>query len=188
MAVRQNRDEVALLKRCETLTNTNGSSLSCYLSFAFWRLTSIHIAAGNPLPTGITIGPLHVQKKSARTLSVFRDGKQIKTYRIGLDRNLTAAKQEETTWKRQKECPRSIAEVRKVVSTSAAHLLPRDWGQQPRWVRGVSADSDIMIYGIRNDGWRWIGDFHRCEDWTAGCIAATDEEIEELWRVTPGRH
>jgi lipoprotein-anchoring transpeptidase ErfK/SrfK len=22
-------------------------------------------------------------------------------------------------------------------------------------------------------------------DWTAGCIALTNEEIEELWRVTP---
>ena len=50
--------------------------------------------------------------------------------------------------------------------------------------RGVSAGSDIMIHGIRN-GRGWIGAFHRWSDWTAGCIALTDEEIEELWRVTP---
>ncbi len=31
----------------------------------------------------------------------------------------------------------------------------------------------------------WIGAFHRWKNWTAGCIALTDEEIEELWRVTP---
>ncbi len=30
-----------------------------------------------------------------------------------------------------------------------------------------------------------FGAFHRWKDWTAGCIAVTDEEIEELWRVTP---
>jgi murein L,D-transpeptidase YafK len=41
-----------------------------------------------------------------------------------------------------------------------------------------------MIHGIANGG-GWIGAFHRMHDWTAGCIALTDEEIEELYRVTP---
>ena len=50
--------------------------------------------------------------------------------------------------------------------------------------QGVSAGYDIMIHGIQN-GHGWIGAFHRWKDWTAGCIAVTDEEIEELWRVTP---
>ena len=50
--------------------------------------------------------------------------------------------------------------------------------------RGVNAGFDIMIHGIQNGG-GWIGAFHRLHDWTAGCIALTDEEIEELWRVTP---
>ncbi len=43
--------------------------------------------------------------------------------------------------------------------------------------------SDIMIHGIQN-GHGCIGAFHRWKDWTAGCMALTDEEIEELWRVT----
>jgi len=50
--------------------------------------------------------------------------------------------------------------------------------------RGVSAGFDIMIHGIRN-GLGWMGAFHRRKDWTAGCIALNNEEIEELWRVTP---
>jgi murein L,D-transpeptidase YafK len=50
--------------------------------------------------------------------------------------------------------------------------------------RGVNAGSDIMIHGLPN-GKSWIGTAHRNMDWTAGCIAITDEEIEELWRVTP---
>ena len=49
--------------------------------------------------------------------------------------------------------------------------------------RGVSAGFDIMIHGIQN-GHGWIGAFHRLHDWTAGCVALTDEEMEELWRVT----
>ncbi len=41
-----------------------------------------------------------------------------------------------------------------------------------------------MIHGIRN-GLGWIGRFHRLADWTSGCIAVTNREIEELWRVVP---
>ena len=48
---------------------------------------------------------------------------------------------------------------------------------------GVPSGFDIMVHGIQN-GRGWIGAFHRWKDWTAGCIAVTDEEIEELWRVT----
>ena len=50
--------------------------------------------------------------------------------------------------------------------------------------RRVNAGFDIMIHGITNGG-GWIGAFHRLHDWTAGCVALTDEEIEELYRVTP---
>lgn len=50
--------------------------------------------------------------------------------------------------------------------------------------RGVSAGCDIMIHGLPN-GHGWIGAFHRRKDWTAGCIALANEEIAELWRVTP---
>jgi hypothetical protein len=30
-----------------------------------------------------------------------------------------------------------------------------------------------------------IGESHLMRDWTQGCIAVTNEEIEELWRVVP---
>jgi murein L,D-transpeptidase YafK len=66
----------------------------------------------------------------------------------------------------------------------AAHFLSIDEDDKRAAARGVSAGFDIMIHGIQN-GRGWIGAFHRWNDWTAGCIAVTDEEIEELWRVTP---
>lgn len=46
--------------------------------------------------------------------------------------------------------------------------------------RGLSTGGDIKIHGIRN-GMGFIGKFHRMFDWTAGCIAVTDEEIDELY-------
>ncbi len=61
--------------------------------------------------------------------------------------------------------------------------IPSDEDDKRAAAHGVSAGYDIMIHGIQN-GRGWIGAFHRWNDWTAGCIAVTDEEIEELWRVT----
>jgi murein L,D-transpeptidase YafK len=43
-----------------------------------------------------------------------------------------------------------------------------------------------MIHGLPN-GMRWLGPLHRRVDWTAGCVAVTDAEIEEIWRVVPDR-
>jgi murein L,D-transpeptidase YafK len=41
-----------------------------------------------------------------------------------------------------------------------------------------------MIHGLPN-GSGSIGAAHRLRDWTDGCIAVTDEEIEEIWRFVP---
>ena len=49
---------------------------------------------------------------------------------------------------------------------------------------GVSPGGDIMIHGLPN-GRGWIGEAHRLCDWTLGCIAVTDPEIEEIWNLVP---
>ena len=136
------------------------------------------------LPSGTPIDRIVVEK-SARKLSIFRDGKQIKTYRMALGRNPTGAKQEEGDMK----TPEGIYKIDGRNAQSSFHLAlhisyPSDADNTRAAMRGVSAGSDIMIHGIRN-GLGWIGAFHRWKNWTAGCIALTDEEIEELWRVTP---
>lgn len=46
---------------------------------------------------------------------------------------------------------------------------------------GVEPGGEIKIHGLRN-GLGFIGKFHRWYDWTAGCIALTDSEIDELYR------
>jgi len=47
--------------------------------------------------------------------------------------------------------------------------------------RGVEPGGAIMIHGLPN-GFGLIGPAHRLADWTDGCIAVTNEEIEEIWR------
>lgn len=49
---------------------------------------------------------------------------------------------------------------------------------------GCQPGGDIMIHGIKN-GYGWLGALHADRDWTLGCIAVTDEEIEEIWSAVP---
>ncbi len=50
--------------------------------------------------------------------------------------------------------------------------------------RGVSPGGDIMIHGLPIDS-GGVGRLHRKVDWTDGCIAVTNTEIEEIWRLVP---
>ncbi|WP_343557368.1 L,D-transpeptidase family protein [Sphingobacterium sp.] len=45
---------------------------------------------------------------------------------------------------------------------------------------GKDAGGDIKIHGLRN-GLGFIGKLQRCADWTFGCMALTDSEIDELF-------
>jgi murein L,D-transpeptidase YafK len=44
----------------------------------------------------------------------------------------------------------------------------------------INPGGDIMIHGIRN-GFGFIGKYHSLIDWTKGCIALTNKEIEEIY-------
>jgi murein L,D-transpeptidase YafK len=47
-----------------------------------------------------------------------------------------------------------------------------------------SPGGDIMIHGLPN-GQDSIGAAHVANDWTLGCIAVTNPEIEEVWKAVP---
>jgi murein L,D-transpeptidase YafK len=138
----------------------------------------------NPLPAGTTIDRVLVEK-SARKLSIVRGDKKLKSYRVALGRNPVGPKEQEGDMK----TPEGIYTIDSRNPQSDYHLAlhvsyPSEEDNARAAKRGVNAGFDIMIHGITNGG-GWIGAFHRLHDWTAGCVALTDEEIEELYRVTP---
>jgi murein L,D-transpeptidase YafK len=138
----------------------------------------------NPLSPNATVDRIIVEK-SARKLSVFQAGKRIKTYRVALGRNPIGHKQQEGDMR----TPEGVYTINGRNPNSDYHLslrisYPSDADNASAASRGVPAGFDIMIHGITN-GRGWIGAFHRWKDWTAGCIAVTDKEMEELWRVVP---
>jgi murein L,D-transpeptidase YafK len=54
--------------------------------------------------------------------------------------------------------------------------------QAPPW--NTRLGGAVGIHGAKN-GWGFIGRLHRLFDWTNGCIAVADREIEELWDLAP---
>jgi murein L,D-transpeptidase YafK len=49
---------------------------------------------------------------------------------------------------------------------------------------GFSPGGDVYVHGLPS-GYRYIGAAHLLRDWTDGCIAVTDEEMDEIWKAVP---
>ena len=47
---------------------------------------------------------------------------------------------------------------------------------------GLAPGEGVMIHGLP-EGEGWVGDVHREYDWTNGCIAVTDDEMDEIWEL-----
>ena len=138
----------------------------------------------NRLASGTTVDRIVVEK-AQRKLSIFRASKKLKTYRVALGRNPIGAKEQEGDGK----TPEGIYTIDYRNPNSDYHLAlhisyPTEQDNVRAAARGVNAGFDIMIHGLPN-GRGWIGATHRQKDWTAGCIAVTDEEMDELYRVVP---
>jgi murein L,D-transpeptidase YafK len=138
----------------------------------------------HPLPANITADRVLVEK-AARRLTLLRDGMPLKSYRVALGRAPVGPKEEEG----DQRTPEGsyLIDFHKEDSDyhRALHVsYPEQRDIDRAAAAGVPPGFDIMIHGIRN-GRGWIGAFHRRSDWTAGCIAVTDFEIEEIYRAVP---
>jgi murein L,D-transpeptidase YafK len=137
----------------------------------------------NPLPPETMIDRVVVEK-AARRLSTFHQNTKLKTYRVALGENPVGAKEVEGDLK----TPEGIYQVDGHKPDSDFHLAlhlsyPSPADTERATARGVSAGCDIEIHGLPNG--HDSAEFHPSTDWTAGCIAVTDAEIEELYRLTP---
>lgn len=121
--------------------------------------------------------------KAKRELLLMHAGKAIKSYAVALGRNPVGPK----TRQGDRKTPEGIYSISGRNPASAFHRSlrisypnPADRAQAKKL--GVSPGGDIMIHGLPN-GQGHIGAAHRQTDWTDGCIAVTNEEIEEIWRL-----
>ncbi|MGB0176145.1 MAG: L,D-transpeptidase family protein [Owenweeksia sp.] len=138
----------------------------------------------NPLPTDKPIDRL-VVKKSKRVMYVMSNDEIIKTYRIALGFNPVGHKEYEGDGK----TPEGVYTIndRNPNSGYFRNLgvsYPNDEDKAHARELGKSPGGDIKIHGLKN-GYGYIGKLHRQRDWTWGCIAVTNEEMQELYDNVP---
>lgn len=124
-------------------------------------------------------------EKKERRLTLFSKGKVLKTYKIALGGNPDGPKERQG----DNKTPEGIYVIDARNRDSRYHLslhisYPNEKDKKRAKQLGVSPGGDIMIHGIKN-GLSWVGDRHAEVDWTKGCIAVTDEEIEEIEKLVP---
>jgi len=123
--------------------------------------------------------------KGARTLSLMRQGKMIKTYKISLGREPVGHKEKEGDSK----TPEGDYIIDGRNPHSKFHLAlhisypsPRDKNLAERG--GRAPGGAIMIHGRPN--WTgWIRALYEDRDWTDGCIAVSNAEMDEIWSAVP---
>ena len=123
--------------------------------------------------------------KSTRTLTLLRNGVVLKSYKVALGGSPIGAKEREGDHKTPEGL--YVIDFKKENSQfyKALHIsYPNQDDRQRAFRQGVKPGSDIEIHGLA-DGFGWIGSRHRLMDWTDGCIALTNEEIDEIWNLVP---
>ncbi|DAC71594.1 MAG TPA: peptidase [Thermoplasmata archaeon] len=124
-------------------------------------------------------------EKKERRLALLTRGEVLKTYKIALGGNPIGPKERQG----DNKTPEGTYVIDSRNKDSGYHLslhisYPNEKDKKRARELGVSPGGDIMIHGIKN-GFSWVGDSHTEVDWTKGCIAVTDEEIEEIDKLAP---
>jgi murein L,D-transpeptidase YafK len=125
-----------------------------------------------------------VKKKDHKLLLMNRDA-VVKSYSVALARGGLEPKQRQGDHK----TPEGLYVVDSRNQTSRFHRAlhvsyPNETDKERARKLDVDPGGAIMIHGLQN-GLGWLGASQRLVDWTDGCIAVTDEQIEEIWRLVP---
>jgi murein L,D-transpeptidase YafK len=123
--------------------------------------------------------------KKDHVLELLAGGKVMRSYKVALGSGGLAAKERAG----DARTPEGHYTIDSRNEHSAYHKAlhvsyPNDEDRRRAAKLGVSPGGSIMIHGLPN-GKGWIGAAHRTIDWTLGCVAVTDDEIDEIWRLVP---
>lgn len=124
-------------------------------------------------------------EKSKRKMTLYRGEKVLKTYYVALGTEPVGAKEKQGDHKTPEG--NYVIDSRNPGSRFhlALHISYPNAADRARARKGrVNPGSAIMIHGIGKE-YGWLGAMHRKADWTDGCIAVSNEEIEEIWSLVP---
>jgi murein L,D-transpeptidase YafK len=146
---------------------------------ALWAHWPMH-----PLPADAK-ADLLVVEKSQRRLVAYSHGQILREYAVALGADPVGTKVRQgdrRTPEGRYVIDRHIADSRFHRSLHVSYPSAADRGRARG--RGFDPGGDIMVHGLQN-GLGFLGRAHRWVDWTTGCIAVTNPDIEELYRIVP---
>ncbi|MBX3486969.1 MAG: L,D-transpeptidase family protein [Candidatus Paracaedibacteraceae bacterium] len=122
--------------------------------------------------------------KTKRQLELRCNDRIIKTYRIALGKNPIGHKQRQGDYK----TPEGIYKISGKNPNSKFHKslrisYPNEQDLLCAQENCVHPGGDVMIHGLDKKS-SWIGKAHANRDWTQGCIAVSNDEIEEIYSAT----
>jgi murein L,D-transpeptidase YafK len=124
--------------------------------------------------------------KSERRLSLISGRQAVHTYRVALGRDPVGPKVHQGDNRTPEG--RYVIDGRNPDSAfhRSLHIsYPSSEDRERARRQGVDPGGDIMIHGMGN-GLSWIVRLQRrFVDWTRGCVAVTNTEIEEIWDLVP---
>jgi murein L,D-transpeptidase YafK len=140
-------------------------------------------AADVPLPSSAVADKV-VVVKSERKLMLMKNDELLKTYRIALGTDPLGPKTRQGDHKTPEGSYLLDRHNQRSQFHRSIHISYPNADDRTRARRlGVSPGGDIFLHGLPN------GDEpsrnHAFEDWTDGCIAVTDPEIDEIFRAVP---
>ena len=141
-------------------------------------------AAGIRIPRPTAADSIVVYKRE-RTLILYNRGVPVKTYFIALGSQPVGDKQR----KGDQRTPEGLFYINAHNPASKFHLAlrisyPSDAHRARAASLGVDPGGDIMIHGLPKD-FSEAGKAQSQNDWTNGCVAVSNQEIEEIWHAVP---
>jgi len=130
---------------------------------------------------------LHVDRvlvlKKERTLQLLSHDKVIKSYKVALGGDPVGPKTKQGDHKTPEGV--YVLDFRNAHSQfyKSIHIsYPNERDRAAARKNRVAAGGDVFVHGLPR-GYGFVGASHRLKDWTDGCVAVTDEEIDEIWRA-----
>lgn len=121
--------------------------------------------------------------KKERILQLVSRGKVIKSYKVSLGGDPVGAKTRQGDHKTPEgvyvlDSRNAHSQFYKSIHISYPNAEDRAAARK----RGVSPGGDVYVHGLPS-GFGFLGASHRLKDWTDGCIAVTDQEMDEIWNA-----
>ena len=145
-------------------------------------LATVLWAPAPSLPENVHVDRM-VVRKADRTLELFHGSELIRSYRVALGTDPVGPKR----WLGDGRTPEGnyVIDYHKPDSSfhRALHIsYPSARDIAAARSMGVEPGGLIMVHGMKK-GRGFVGRLHTLVDWTDGCIAVTDAEIDEIYGV-----